>query len=136
MKLWFITKNLPTLEEKLSNVITVLPKKKYAGNYIYRHITATHLSHYLRWCENHNMDSNLMESVAEYVNTVWYDLLNDYALVKQNYSVNEVARALRMLSYSFPVDGEWETEDEMTNYREFVQAVNETQATIDEVNNG
>lgn len=135
MKLWLITKNLPTMEEKLSNVITVLPKKKYAANYIYRHITTTHSSHYVRWCENHNMDNTLMSSVVDYVNTCWYDSLDDYALVKQNYDVDNVSRLLRMLSYSLPVGGEWETDDELTNYCEFVQAYNEVNSSK-ETNNG
>lgn len=128
MTLWLITKNCPTMEEQLENVITILPNKKYIGNYIYRHITTTHLSHYTKWCENHNMDSSLMTTVVNYVNTCWGDCLDDYAVVKQRFNPTEMARTLRMLAYSLPVGGEWETQDEMTNYCEFTQAC----ATLEE----
>lgn len=122
------------MEEKLANVITILPKKKFASDYIYRHIATTHTSHYVRWCENHNMDSSLMSTVVTYVNTCWYESLGDYALVYQHYNVNDVARALRMFSYSLPVSGEWETEDEMQNYCEFVQAFTDVEEKLNATN--
>lgn len=39
-----------------------------------------------------------------------------------------------MFSYSLPVSGEWETEDEMQNYCEFVQAFTDVEEKLNATN--
>ena len=125
MTLYLVTKNMPTIEECLCNVITVLPKEKYALPYIYGHITRTKQDHYTNWCALHNMDENLTSTVREYVNTCWYDEITNYAVVKERYNKENIAKMLRMLSCSLPVGGEWEFEDEVENYIEFQERCKE-----------
>lgn len=114
------------MEEKLTNVITILPKKRFVGNYIYRHIATLNAEHYFRWCEVHELDDDLMSTVVEYVNTCHYDALNDYSVVRQKYNTEEIARAFRLFSHSLPVSGEWEDEVETTAFLQYAKACEES----------
>ena len=103
MKLYLITLNKPTLDEKLNHVITVLGKKKYISTYLYRYITILHLDHFNRWCENKNLDPSLMATTIEYVNTYRYDELDDYVVVVRNLNKNELLSVFRSLLVCVPV---------------------------------
>lgn len=116
MKLYLITLNKPTLDEKLNHVITVLGKKKYISTYLYRYITVLHLDHFNKWCENKNLDPSLMATTVEYVNTCWYEELDDYAVVVRKLNKNELLSVFRSLLVCVPVGGEWEYETELDAY--------------------
>lgn len=127
IKMYFVTKNLPKLDECLDHLYTVVKNEKQAREYIDRNIYQQHYVHFSAWCEFRNKDVDDINNFYEYIKTRYKDCdespYDDFKIIKLKYSKDALLSIIRTLSGCVPVNASYETDEEI---QIFLNSVNES----------
>lgn len=103
-------------EDFMSNLCTIVSRKKEVGEYIFNRVIIDNYDHYSRWLTLHYVDGNdTHDRRKEYiVNVLDYpNVFKDFYVKKMTYTADSVASLLRITCGCLPVGCGYEKDSEV-----------------------
>lgn len=84
------------------------------------------MDHFVQWCELHNKDKSLLETVSEYILSLEANPLNYYNIQTVEYSPDNLAALFRIYNGCVPLNCTFEKDFEHKVYLESLKSIKET----------